>query len=111
MNEQNNMTQTTEDTEVTTKVCTMCGDEKPLDEFRPYPKGDKRYPYCLECQAIENRRRYLVGKSTLDIDQQIELDVINELYDKRIENGLDTFNRTKSSNALDLARQQLSKLA
>ena len=94
-----------------TKVCTMCGEDKLLDEFRLYPNGKKRYPYCKDCQTIENRRRYLVGLPTLSVEQMGELNTINELYDKRIECGLNTFSRTKSVTALELAKQQLDKLA
>lgn len=76
------------------KSCSMCGGEKSLEEFRKYPNG-KSYPYCLECQTIETRRRYLLklenGYQGLSQESQAELDSINKLYDKRLEKGLKTF--------------------
>lgn len=72
------------------KNCSMCGGEKPLEEFRKYPNG-KSYPYCLECQTIETRRRYLARKSELSEDESMELQDIEKLYDKRLEKGLKTF--------------------
>lgn len=78
-----------------TKTCTMCGKEKTIEDFRKYPgKNDKRYPYCLECQSIETRRRYLVSKranKTISMEEECELQSIQDLYALRLEKGYKTF--------------------
>ena len=98
-------------TDTTTKICTMCGEEKPMEEYRQYPHNkNKRYPYCNDCQAIENRRRYIEQLAEPTPEQLDELALINQLYDKRIEKGLKTFNRQKKGNCLDAVAAQLAKL-
>lgn len=99
-----------------TKTCTMCGGEKSLEEFRKYPGDtDKRYPYCLECQRIEQRRRYLTGMEQypgLSVEQQNELDKIRELYKLREAKGLKTFGkRSKERPVTDLVDKQMRGLS
>ena len=78
-----------------TKKCTMCGKEKILTEFRKYPgETTKRYPYCLECQQIETRRRYLEDKLRRGViltEEECELQRIHQLYELRLVKGLRTF--------------------
>lgn len=72
-----------------TKVCCRCGVEKPLDQFRKYYHGRRgAYKYCLICEKLELRRRYLVGLQTLSDDQRGELESINRLYELRAARGL-----------------------
>lgn len=99
--------------EQTTKKCTMCGQEKLQEDFRQYPNG-KRYPYCLECQTIETRRRYLESIEAtqgLSNEHQDELDAIRHLYETRIANGLKTFGmRSKNTSVRDLVDRQMEVL-
>lgn len=92
------------------KNCSMCGGEKSLEEFRKYPNG-KSYPYCLECQTIETRRRYLAGKSELNEDESLELQDIEKLYDKRLERGLKTFgSKSRAGSARAIVDKQMKSL-
>lgn len=95
------------------KKCSMCGCEKSLEEFRKYPNG-KRYPYCLDCQTIETRRRYLLGIENgqgLSKEHQDELDAIRQLYEARRAKGLNTFgNRSRKCSVKDLVDKQMKDL-
>lgn len=98
-----------------TKRCTMCGEEKALDEFRMQTqRNGKAYrrPYCKTCEAIEIRRQYLVGMLELTPELQEELDQITELYRLRLANGLNTFGtrKAKYGKASDEVAAQLVKL-
>lgn len=95
------------------KKCSMCGGEKSLEEFRTYPNGS-RYPYCLECQTIETRRKYLekldAGQG-LSVEHQEELNAIRELYELRVAKGLKTFGgRPKAGTVLPLVSKQKKSL-
>lgn len=95
------------------KTCTMCGGEKSLEEFRKYQNG-KRYPYCLECQTIETRRRYLLTLETkqgLSRDQQDELAAIRQLYEMRLKAGLKTFGgKPRVGSVSDIVDRQMKDL-
>lgn len=94
--------------------CTMCGVQKPEDEFRLYPSGKRRRPFCKECESIETRRRYLErlrGDDKLTDCMADELKQINDLYDQRIAAGLNTFGkRRKKAKSSDYVTKQLSEL-
>lgn len=98
--------------EQTTKKCTMCGVDKPHDQFRKYPNG-KRYPYCLDCQTIETRRRYLeqieAGQG-LSEELHDELDSIRQLYEARLKVGLNTFGTRQPKSARELVSKQMEQL-
>ena len=95
------------------KSCSMCGGAKPLEEFRKYPNGN-RYPYCLECQTIETRRRYLLsleGGSNFTREHGDELDAIRELYELRVAKGLKTFGRKpRVGSVLQMVSEQKKSL-
>ena len=96
----------------TTKKCTMCGQEKLQEDFRQYPNG-KRYPYCLECQSIETRRRYLEQieeAQGLTDEQQDELNAIRALYEARSEAGLKTFGTRQTKSVKDIVATQMKAL-
>jgi hypothetical protein len=89
----------------------MCGGTKPLEEFRKYPNG-KSYPYCLECQTIETRRRYLVSKNVRTDEELEEEKAINELYEKRLEKGLKTFGgKSRTGSVKAIVDKQMKDLA
>lgn len=83
------------------KRCTSCGVDKPIDEFRTYYNRQKgHYPYCKECERIEGRRKYLTkNKEKLSEDQLVELNKIEQLYDKREDAGLSVPSRKRNKNA------------
>lgn len=91
------------------KVCTMCGVEKSVDQFREYPR-EGRYPYCLDCQSIETRRRYLTQKSVISLDEEEELQQINKLYEMRLAKGLRTFGDRSRKSAKSIVDKQLALL-
>lgn len=98
-----------------TKKCTMCGEEKPIDEFRTQKQKGKTYtrPYCRVCEAIEVRRQYLLSILTPTEEQLVELNNIQELYRLRVASGLNTFGQRKTQNAgylQYLVNVQLEKL-
>ena len=92
------------------KTCTMCGVEKAQEEFRKYPNG-RRYPYCLECQSIETRRRYLAGLKCLTDAQEDELNQINKLYEMRLAKGLKTFGgKPRAGSMSEIIAKQMKSL-
>lgn len=98
-----------------TKTCTMCGNEKKITEFRKYPgiHQHKRYPYCCECEQIENRRRYLAKKvkqDTITTEEYCELRDIERLYEKRLEKGLKTFGMRGDQSVKKLVDRHMDDL-
>lgn len=92
------------------KMCSMCGSEKSQEEFRKYPNG-KSYPYCLECQTIETRRRYLMSKTVRTDEEMEEEKAINELYKKRLEKGLKTFGgKSRTGSVKSIVDKQMKDL-
>ena len=90
-----------------TKTCTMCGQEKKVTEFRKYPgiHQHKRYPYCCECEQIENRRRYLAKKmkqNTITTEEYCEL--------RDIEKGLKTFGMRGDQSVKKLVDRHMDDL-
>lgn len=78
-----------------TKICSRCGETRPISMFRKYygeRKGEQRstYKFCKVCESIEARRKYIVGLGErASEDQQRELDDILKLYECRKALGLD----------------------
>lgn len=72
-----------------TRQCKWCGMLKPIEQFRKYYGGRKgRYTHCKDCERVENRRKYLVGKGdNLTDEHKEELAKINKLYDMRVAAG------------------------
>lgn len=68
--------------------CVQCGVDKPQDEFRKYGNQRGHYRYCMACQTLLGRYRYLVGKPTLTEKQSEELATLRSLYEKRRAKGL-----------------------
>lgn len=65
-----------------TKQCRQCGEVKPIDQFRKYYEGrGGHYTYCLDCERINTRCKYLTRKKALKPEEQTELNVINELLE------------------------------
>ena len=97
-----------------TKRCTMCGKDKKMAEFRKYPgETTRRYPYCLECQQIETRRRYLESKlkcGTIMTEEEYELERINRLYELRLVKGLRTFGMRADTSVKIIVDQQIYEL-
>lgn len=48
------------------KICTKCGEEKPLEEYayKNKPKGIKK-PHCKECDKVARRQYYLDNKERI----------------------------------------------
>lgn len=94
------------------QTCKRCGVEKPLSEFRPYYGNRKgRYTYCLDCERIETRRKYLASKKLLTTDELYELQSIQNLYDAREKRGLRAPHRRDSkSSVLNVVEQQLAEM-
>ena len=85
-----------------TKVCSTCGQEKSVDNFRKYYGGRKgRYSYCKECEKIEQRRKYLSKRSELTASEQTELDNILQLYGMRQAAGLKVLGKIRSSTGVN----------
>lgn len=100
-----------------TKVCCRCGVEKPINDFRKYYGGRKgRYTYCLSCEKLDFRRKYLVGllelREELREDQQAELDAINALYDARAAHGLSDprdHTHSRSIGVMDMVQEEMKR--
>ena len=92
--------------------CRRCGAEKPLSQFRKYYGNRKgHYTYCLECERIETRRKYLSGKKLLTPDELYELQTIENLYDAREKHGLSAPHRRSSKSKVQtIVEQQLAKM-
>jgi hypothetical protein len=67
-----------------TKKCQQCGEIKLESAFRPYyPPMKGYYKTCKQCEAVNTRRKYLVGKmtkGTLSVEEGKELETIDKLY-------------------------------
>lgn len=49
-----------------TKICTKCGEEKPLSQYYWYKKGQRPYPHCIPCNAeITRRKRMKYGYTNM----------------------------------------------
>lgn len=77
------------DTAVEVKLCTKCGDEKPVDEFYWDAARTGPYPWCKECQRADTRRRYYenqpdpqTGRAT---SYRIRYGITIEDYDRMLE--------------------------
>jgi len=52
---------------MTTKVCTKCGEEKPLSEFHIAKRNsDGRFCYCRECRKINESNDHKTGRILID---------------------------------------------
>jgi hypothetical protein len=71
------------------KVCRSCGVDRPITEYRHYYGGRKGYyKICKQCESIEQRRKYLVGKELLTEQEHQDLANIRKLYENRSAKGL-----------------------
>jgi hypothetical protein len=81
------------------KICSRCGTEQPLINFRQYYNRGANagtYKFCKECERIETRRKYLVGRGDAATQaQKEELANIYKLYDLRGSRGLDVPGRMR----------------
>lgn len=81
------------------KICSRCGTEQPLSNFRQYYNRGANagtYKFCKECERIETRRKYLVGRGdAVTQAQKEELASIHRLYDLRASKGLDVPGRIR----------------
>ena len=93
-----------------TKVCSRCGIEKPIAEFREYYTVSGTYKYCKECEKIEARRKYLIRKGDAITDaQREELDRIGILYERRRSKGLEAPTDSSSVSVNDLLDKYLNE--
>lgn len=84
------------------KQCKQCGKMLPTSMFRKYYGGRKgSYKYCLTCEKINNREKYLMKKATFTAEETEELDMIHKLWQIQRMNGLQPphDNRNKASVA------------
>ena len=99
---------------MSTKMCSYCGQEKSLDDFRDYYDGRKgKYTFCKECERIESRRKYLMRRGdACTPEQKQELEDIAALYKARAAHGLNApgLKRPKVTVA-DLVERQLNNLS
>ena len=71
------------------KQCKQCGKLLPSTAFRKYYGGRKgNYKYCLTCERINNREKYLMKKDILSADETAELNNIHDLWQLQRMNGL-----------------------
>lgn len=87
---------------MTTKTCKQCGLIKPLDQYRRYYGGRKgTYTMCKQCEKINAREKYLVGKGEqLNTDEAFELEKIHKLWELQAAKGLQPPNRRERRTAL-----------
>ena len=84
------------------KQCKQCGKMLPISSFRKYYGGRKgTYKYCLTCERINNREKYLMKKATFTAEETEELEMIHKLWHIQRMNGLQPphDNRNKASVA------------
>lgn len=75
-----------------TKVCTHCGELRPLSMFRAYyGKRKGHYRYCRMCERLLMRYKYLTGKGdAVTQEESEELAKLKKLYEYRHAAGLET---------------------
>lgn len=95
------------------QTCKRCGAVKPLSQFRKYYGNRKgHYTYCLECERLETRRKYLSNKELLTPDELYELQAIQNLYDARERKGLQSpHKRTDKPSVLSIVEQHLEEIS
>lgn len=80
-----------------TKICKQCGEIKPLDQYRKYYGGRKgHYSTCKQCEKINSREKYLVGKTALTDVEREELRKIYTLWEYQTKLGLRPPRRAKA---------------
>ncbi len=95
------------------RSCKQCGELKPVATgFRKYYKGKGYYRTCLECERINNRRKYLqsiIAPATL----QPELQAILDLYAAQRRAGLSppAERVATGSTFIDSVRKQIEQLS
>ena len=97
---------------IDTKICSHCGEEKPLSSFRHYYGGRKgTYKYCKDCEKIITREKYLVAKGVRRTPQEeMELQKIHKLYELRVSVGLEAPRHSDNRvGTVDLIDQMLAK--
>lgn len=84
------------------KTCKQCGELKPIEQFRRYYGGRKgTYTMCKQCERINSREKYLVGKADRRTEaEEQELAKIHELYILQSKLGLQPPIRSGRSTSL-----------
>lgn len=91
------------------KQCKQCGKMLPLTNFRKYYGGRTGYyKYCLVCEKINNREKYLSKKTTLTDAEAEEYEKIQHLWHVQRMNGLQP---PHNSNQLSVASRVEDLLA
>jgi hypothetical protein len=95
-----------------TQTCKRCGAAKPLSQFRKYYGNRKgHYTFCLECEKLETRRKYLKSKTSLTDYEQHELESIEKLYAMRMKRGLKVpCQRDSSMDVLSIVERHLAEM-
>lgn len=78
------------------KRCQQCGEIRPIDEFRQYYNRNKtkepgRYRTCKQCEALNQRYKYLTSKfnkNAITEEESAEREQIEQIYDMLREAGL-----------------------
>lgn len=73
------------------QTCKQCGEQKELKDFRPYYNNPGHYKLCKECEAVNNKYKYLQRKMAKDVlseEDEIAFRVIEEYYSMLREQGL-----------------------
>lgn len=93
------------------KKCSHCGELKPLSRFRKYYGGRAgHYRYCLDCEKIMTRYKYLVSKGDDAAPcEREELAKIEKLYEYRKQLGLETPGRNNYGGATSLIDKMLAE--
>lgn len=91
------------------RKCKQCGNVKSLSQYRKYINSESRYRYCLECEKINTRRKYLTKKPNITEAEQEELQQIEALYEAQRSVGLEPPRPNGGKGSIkDLISQQLA---
>lgn len=84
------------------KTCKQCGELKPISQYRRYYGGRKgTYTMCKQCERINAREKYLVGKGeSLNWQEEGELDKIHKLWEYQRSLGLQPPTRRERESRL-----------
>lgn len=83
------------------RQCKQCGKMLPITSFRKYYGGRKgTYKYCLNCERINSREKYLMKKDTISADETNELAQIHKLWDVQRMNGLQPPHHNKNKQSV-----------
>ena len=65
------------------KKCKQCGEHKDIEMYRPLYRAKGHYNYCLECESVNNRYKYLrrrFQQGNITSEQVSEKTTIEEYY-------------------------------